>query len=166
MGAFVPMATTLFSTVVGLGNQSQQAQIQANQANYMAQVARNSQQAANTEAERALQEGQVQVEQQQLKTGQQIGSERAQLASQGGDVDQGSDLDVIGDTARTGAFNAQTLANNAAYTAWQRQLQAAGYAGQASLYGSQAQNAFLPFNNSLLGSAASVSSKWAPFLST
>jgi hypothetical protein len=164
MGAVITAITPLLSAGIGLAGQAQQAQIQSNQANYFAQVARNNQQIADWNAQRALQQGQVQEDQQRLKTAQQIGAQRALLASQGGDVGSGSDVDLIGDNARTGEFNAQTIRNNAQLNAWNERLQSGLYGGQASLYGSQAQNAWLPSNRSLLGTATSVAQRWAPLL--
>ncbi len=171
MGAaapLIPIATTLLSTglstAMGLAGQAQQAQIQSNQANYMAQVARNNQQVAEWNAQRALQQGQVQEDQQRQRTAQQIGSQRALLAAQGGDINSGSDVDLIGDAARTGEFNAQTIRNNAQLNAWNDRLQGNLYGGQASLYGSQAQNAWLPFRNSLLSAATGVSPRWSSLL--
>src|SRR5689334_11493864 len=79
-----------------------QAEVQANQANYLAQVARNNQQVADWNAQRALQQGQVDEDRQRQKTAQQIGAQRALLAGQGGDINSGSDIDLVGDTARAG----------------------------------------------------------------
>jgi hypothetical protein len=171
MGAaapLIPVAATLLSTglstAVGLAGQAQQAQIAQNQANYLAQVARNNQQVAEWNAQRTLQQGQVDEDRQRQKTAQQIGAQRASLASQGGDINSGSDVDLIGDTARAGEFNAQTIRNNAQLNAWKDRLQGNLYGGQASLYGSQAANAWLPFNNSLLGGASSLGQRWAPLM--
>jgi hypothetical protein len=136
------------SSALGANN----TQMQADQDNYQAQVARNNQQVALWNAQRALQQGQVQEDQQRQKTAQAIGSQRAALASQGGDINSGSDLDVVGDTARTGAFNALTARSNAAANAYKYQLDATSDAGQANLFGTRASNAWTTYNNSLLAS--------------
>jgi hypothetical protein len=164
MGAVIAAITPLLSAGIGLAGQAQQAQMRSDQANYLAQVARNNQQIAEWNATRALQQGQVQEDQQRLRTAQQIGAQRALLASQGGDIGSGSDVDLIGDTARAGEFNARTIRNNAQLNAWNDRVQGSLYGGQASLYGSQSQNAWLPSNRSLLGSATSVAQRWAPLL--
>jgi hypothetical protein len=156
--------STLLATAAQLSGQAQQAEIGQNQANYMAQVARNNQQVGEWNAQRALQQGQVDEDQQRQKTAQQIGSQRALLASQGADIDSGSAVDLVGDTARSGEFNAQTIRNTAQMNAWNNRLQGNLYGGQAGLYGSQAANAWLPFNNSLLGAASSLAQRWAPLL--
>ncbi|SKA37804.1 hypothetical protein SAMN02745126_05960 [Enhydrobacter aerosaccus] len=127
-----------------------QAQIQANQASYMAQVARNNQQVAQWNAQRALQQGQVQQDLQRQKTAQAIGQQRAALASQGGDINSGSSVDLVGDTARSGEFSAQTIGNDAQARAYKYLLDANTAAGQASLYDTQASNVWSTYRNNLL----------------
>jgi hypothetical protein len=156
--------SALLSTAAQLAGQAQQAQIGQNQANYMSQVARNNQQVADWNAQRALQQGQVDEDRERQRTAQRIGAQRALLASQGGDVNAGSDVDLVGDTARQGELNAQTIRNNAQLDAWNARLRGNLYGGQASLYDSQAANAWLPFRNSLLGSASSLGQRWAPLM--
>jgi hypothetical protein len=127
------------------------ARMQADQAGYMAQVARNNQQVAQWNAQRALQQGQVQEDQQRQKTAQAIGTQRANLASQGGDIGSGSNVDLIGDTARAGAFDALTIRGNAQANAYKYLLDANAEAGQESLYSTRASNIWSSYGNSLLG---------------
>ena len=155
----IALATAGVSAATGIAGQMQQTQIQADQANYMAQVARNNQQVAQLNAQRALQQGQVQEDLQRQKTAQRISTQRAGLASQGGDVNSGSSLDIIGDTARTGEFNAQTIRNDAATSAWHRLLDANSDAGEASLYDTRAANTWLTYGDSLLGKQANWSTR-------
>ncbi len=171
MGAAAPLMAAaavpaLLSTGISLAGQAQGAKMQSDQANYMAQVARNNQQIADWNAQRALEQGQLQEDQQRLKTAQQIGSQRAALAAQGGDVNSGSGIDLIGDTARMGELDARTIRNNAELDAWNDRLEGNTYGGRANLYATQASNAWLPFNNSLLGSAVGLARRWAPLMST
>ncbi|MBS0520511.1 MAG: hypothetical protein JSR90_17580 [Proteobacteria bacterium] len=147
MGAAVPFITTGISAGLGAATQAHQAQIQAGQAGYMAQVARNNQQVAQWNAQRALQQGEIQQDQQRQKTTQAIGQQRAALASQGGDVNSGSNLDLIGDTARSGEFAAQTIGNDAQARAYKFLLDANSAAGQASLYDTRAANIWSTYNN-------------------
>jgi hypothetical protein len=149
----VSMAVLGVTSVLGTAAGTQRTRMQADQARYQAQVARNNQQIAQWNADRVLQQGQVREDLQRQKTAQAIGTQRAALASQGGDIDAGSPVDVIGDTARAGAFDAQTIRNGARTNAWKDLLDANADAGRASLYGSQAANTWLDFDNSLLGSA-------------
>jgi len=128
------------------------AQEQADQASFQAQVARNNQQVAQGNAQRALQQGQIAEDRARQNAALAIGSQRAALASQGGDVDSGSALDLVGDTARTGAFNALTARNEGQNNAYRFQLAANADAGDASLDDTKASNIWTNYNNSLLGS--------------
>jgi hypothetical protein len=101
----------------------------------------------------------VQQDQQRQKTAQAIASQRARSASQGADIGSGSDLDLVGDLARAGEFDADTIANDTQAKAYQYELAANSYAGRASLADSEASNDWLKFNNSLLGSSVNSPAK-------
>ncbi|MBN9086238.1 MAG: hypothetical protein J0J01_04980 [Reyranella sp.] len=157
------LAMNAAGSVMGMIGQGQQAAASAAQANYQAQLARNNQQIAEWNAQRALQQGQVAEQQQRFKTSQVIGTQRAALASQGGDINSGSPLDIVGDSARAGEFDAQTIRNNAAMQAYGFRVQAANAGAQSELYRQSADNtmAALPFGigSSLLGGASSLFDK-------
>jgi len=158
-------------SVIGQANSAQaQASAQAGQANYMAQVARNNQMLAERNAALVTQQGEIDAQKKQLEVGQVEGKQRAALASQGGDVNSGSPLDILGDTARAGYTDVATIRSNAAYAAYGYKVQGAGFGGQAGLYGSAATNATnslstLPFGvgSSLLGGASSIADKWVSY---
>ncbi len=166
--AVASLVASAGSTVLGAIGQANRAQADAGQASYMAQVARNNQIIADRNATLALQQGQVQEDRQRLKTAQVLGSQRAALAAQGGDVNAGSDLDILGDTARAGESDAQAIHNNTMLRAYGHQLEATSAGGQANLYSANAANtmANLPFGigSSLLGGASSLADKWAGYL--
>jgi len=153
------MALTAGGAIISQAGQAQQAQAAAGEASYRAQVARNNQQVASWNAQRALQQGQVAEDQQRQKTAQAIASQRAQMAGQGSDINSGSDVDLIGDTARSGEFKAQCIRNDAQDNAYKFELGANAAAGQASLADSQASNDLSSFNTSLLGSSLSGAGK-------
>jgi hypothetical protein len=154
------LALTAAGTAMSAIGQGQQAAASAAQANYQAQLARNNQMVAEWQAQRALEQGRASEQQQRFKTAQVIGSQRAALASQGGDIDSGSPLDIVGDTARAGEFDAQTVRNNAALQAYGFRVQAANAGAQSNLYSASAANtmAALPFGigSTLLGGARSL----------
>ena len=155
------------STGMSMIGQSNAAAASAGQANYQAQLARNNQMVAEWNAQRALEQGRVAEQQQRFKTAQVIGAQRAALASQGGDVNSGSPLDIVGDSARAGEFDAQTVRNNAAMQAYGFRVQAANAGAQSNLYSANAANATaaLPFalGSSLLGGASSLFGKGLGF---
>ncbi len=161
------LALTAASTVMGAIGQRQQAAASAGMANYQAQVARNNQMVAEWNAQRALQQGQVDEQNQRLKSAALLGSQRAALASQGGDVDSGSPLDVQADTARAGEYDAQTIRNNDALKAYGYRVQGANAGAEANLddYKAASTMAALPYGigSSLLGGASSLGDKYLGF---
>ena len=114
----IALATTVIGTGLSIASQVQQANAQAGMAGYQAQLARNRQMIADWQAQRAEQQGRVDEQQQRSKTAQVAGAQRAALASQGGDVNSGSPLDIAGDTARAGEFDARTIRSNAGLKAF------------------------------------------------
>jgi hypothetical protein len=123
-------------------------------------MARNNQQVAEGYAQRALQQGQVDEQNARLKSAALLGSQRAALASQGGDVDSGSPLDIQADTARAGEYDVQTIRNNAALKAYGYRVQAANAGAEANLddFKAGSATASLPYSigSSLLGGAKSL----------
>jgi hypothetical protein len=160
----IAIASTVLSTGLSIAQQSQQAAAQAGMAGYQAQLARNNQMIAEWNAERALQQGQIDEQQQRFETAQLIGSQRAALASQGGDINSGSPLDIAGDSARAGEFDARTFRDKAAMKAFGLRQQGYSAAAHASRYDASATDAMasLPFGigSTLLGDARSVAAKW------
>lgn len=111
-------------SVLALMGNRQQAAADAGQAAYRAAVARNQAEIAQRNADLARQQGEADAQRSQLRTARLEGSQRALLAAQGGDVDSGSPLDVVADTARAGATDAATLRSNAALRAYNYTLDA------------------------------------------
>jgi len=164
-------AASLALAAVGTGmsaiGQAQQGAASAAQANYQAQVARNNQMISEWYAQRALQQGSVDEQNQRSKASALLGSQRAALAAQGGDVNSGSPLDIQADTARAGEYDAQTIRNSAALKAYNYRLQGYNSAADAGRYDSQATNtmAALPFGvgSSLLSGASSLADKYLAY---
>jgi hypothetical protein len=149
------IGASLLSTGMGVIGGMQSAQAQAGQASYMAQVARNNQLIAQRNAQIALDQGEAQVTRLQLQREQIKGSQRAALAAQGGDVNVGSPVDIVGDTERASATDIATTRYNATLRAWGFGNEAAGYGASASAYGAAGSNLLstLPYGigSSLLG---------------
>lgn len=143
----VPAACAGVDALLG----ANKAQMQAGEASYMAQVARNNQQVAQWNAQRALDQGQAQQDRQRQQTGLAIGQQRAALATQGGDVNSGSSLDLVGDTAREGELAAQTIGDESRSRAYRFLVDASNDAGQANLYDSRAINIGSSYRNDLIG---------------
>src|SRR5258708_40064259 len=99
--------------IMGMAMQSQQANAQAASATYQAQVARNNAAVQEWNARNAEKVGLVAEDQQRQKTALAIGSERAALAAQGGDVNSGSPGDTTSGTPPAGTFHARTSPSHA-----------------------------------------------------
>jgi len=169
---FIPLITSVVSTGLGIASQIQQGQAQATQANYMAQVARNNQIMAEQSARiheqnaRDTELRSLAAEQQKrTSTSQLIGKQRALMASQGGDINDGSAVDIVGDTARAGEFDALVIRDEGNRQKYNHLVQAANARGRAtnaglqtSMYSSQAASTLdrLPFTvgSTLLGGAS------------
>lgn len=70
------------------------------------------------QADDAIQRGELDVNKQRSATQGLIGAQRASYAGQGVELDNGSALDVQGDTAQYGEMDALMARNNAAREAW------------------------------------------------
>ncbi len=161
---YIAIASSVLGTGLSIAGQSQKAQADAAQAAYQAQVARNNQALMEINARQAEAQGESDAERQELQTSQLEGRQRAALAAQGGDVNSGSNLDLLGDTARAGATDIATIRNNAAWKAYGYRVAGLGDEAVANADDSAAANATasLPFGigSSLLGGASRVADKW------
>jgi hypothetical protein len=159
--AIASLALTAVGTGASfLGQMNQQAAAGAQQS-YLAQQARQRQMIADQQANDAKQRGEVNVQRQRDITAQRIGTQRAALAAQGTDL-EGSPTDILGDTARSGEFDALTLRNNAAREAYGYQVQGAGFGADAAMRESF-QPSYLGAGASLLTGASSLADKWTKF---
>lgn len=163
--AIVGMAATAASGVMQAIGSANQAGAQSAQALYQAQIARRNAQRMEWNAQRAEQQGRVDEQNARQKAAQVLGAQRAALASQGGDVNSGSPLDIQADTARAGEYDAQTIRNNASIQAYNFRNQSADLLSSASASDAAAANSManLPFSvgSSLLGTTASIAGKVA-----
>lgn len=129
---------------------------------YNATVARNNQQIANQNADLAIFKGNAAEQQSRQRTAQTIGTERAVMGASGFDVNSGTNLRTQADTARIGAIDAQTIADNAARSAWGYRTQAGNFGAQADL--DRAQGTFGAMQ-SLIGGGSNFADKWSKWTS-
>jgi hypothetical protein len=146
---------------------AQQGQAASRQAQYQAQVADNNATIQRGMAADALQRGEVAEQQQREKTAQQISTQRAALASSGTDVNSGSNVNIQGDTAAAGEFDALTIRGNAAREAYGDTVNAMSDTATAGLDRSKASAAedagMFGAGADLLSGASSVSNKWLSY---
>lgn len=163
------LAASAGGTVMSAMGAQRQAQATSDAANYQAQVARNNQMVADWKSADDLARGAVAVQQRQTKTALQIASQRAAMGSTGGDVNSGSALDIVGDTAASGEFDALTIRNNAEREAYGDKVQAGNFGADAGLDTMRANSAAsmeaLGVGANLLAGASSVADKWSVYRS-
>ena len=132
---------------------------------YQAQVAMNNAGTAAKAGDTALAQGQVAAQQQYQVGSQRQGQARAAFGADGVSANSGSAVDVQSGIARTTALDVGAVGYNADVQAVGLRNQVANYDTQANVDRTAASNAvtsgFLGAAGSLIGSASSVSSKWA-----
>jgi hypothetical protein len=176
--AAASIAATAGSAVMGAVSSSQQSAAQAAQARqqadaarYQAAVAENQRLVLQWQAQDAEKRGKIAEDQRRTKTRLQIGAQRAALASMGGDINSGSAVDIVGDTASVGEFDALTIRSNYQRDAWDKKVQAANAGSDAAMadfaaagYRSRAEsyesNSWVGVGANLIAGASTVSDKW------
>lgn len=139
LSSTLPAISDIFSTI---GNTYATAQAQGvaakwEQFKYGQQqwAADQNRQFAELMSEDAIRRGDRAALEHRKKIRQLIGSQRAALAAQGIDVNSGSAMDTQMDTATLGAYDVETIKNNAWREAWGLKTQASQYATQAAMAG-------------------------------
>lgn len=148
------------ATAMGAYGTYQQGQQQKAQAEYQAAVANNNAIIAERQAQDSLDRGRVEEQQHRLKVAQMKGTQRSALAASGVQVDSGSALDVVADTAMMGEFDALTIRNNAEREAYAYRVQGSNYQAESGLYSlagrNAARNGSFGAATTLLGGAAQI----------
>lgn len=98
------------------GYQQAKAQKAAGEYNY--QVAQQNADIAAVQAQDAQNRGALEANEQRLRTRLAIGQQRAAMAANNVDLQTGTPLDVLGDTALFGAVDERRIRLNAAREAW------------------------------------------------
>lgn len=111
--------------------QQKQAEYQAAVANNNAIVAEQNAQIQDRAAQDALNRGRIEEQQHRLKVAQMKGTQRSALAASGVEVDSGSALDMVADTAMMGEMDALTIRNNAERESYNFQVGAYNARAQA-----------------------------------
>ncbi|MEK9754489.1 MAG: hypothetical protein VW338_14945 [Rhodospirillaceae bacterium] len=165
--AYASIAASAVSTVVGAVGSIQQGRAAQAQANYQAQVARNNKIVADRQAADALERGKVSELNYRREVSRLAGRQKAVLAGNGVVVDQGSALDILGDTAELGELDALTIRSNAEREAYGYRVQGNNFEADARLAqarGSAAASAgTFGAITGLLSGAGSVANKWYGF---
>lgn len=163
MGVYAAVAAVAISVIsAGMSayGQIQQGDNQKKLNDYQAAIGERSAKISDQAADDAEERGRVAEQQQRLKTSQIIGTQRSALASGGVQVDSGSALDVVADSAMLGEMDALTVRQNAEREAYQYRLQAYSsrtQAGMSTLAGNNAaSNAAWGAGTTLIGGLGSA----------
>ena len=163
----VVIAMTVASTAMAAKGQMEAGKAAQAQAQYQAALARNNQIIADRAAEDALKRGEIAEQNQRQKTGLLIGAQVNELAAQGFTLDEGTPLDILGDTAAAGELDALTIRSNAAREAYNFRAQGMNYQAEGQLdllRGSAARSAAnINTASTLLSGAGSFASQYNQF---
>lgn len=167
-------AVSIGTSILGAGmtayGQMEQGKAAAAQSRYQAAVQRNNQIINERQADDAVQRGRIAEQQQRLQTAQVASRQRASLAANGLDLNSGSAVDILSDTAMLGELDALTVRSNAEREAWGYRVQGSNAAASAGLLDAQASSAkragMMGAGASLLTGAGSVANKWYGFRTT
>lgn len=163
--AAISLAATAASTVVGFMGSMQQGRAAQAQANYQAAVSRNNAQMAEWQAQDAIKRGQIEEDQHRRKVSQFIGTQRVGFGASGFDLGDETAVDILGDTAAMGEYDALTIRNNAAREAWGYRVQGSNYTAEANLQTMRGQaarsGAMWQGVGDLLGGAAKFGSNYS-----
>ena len=162
--AMVSVAFSAMGAISQASGQRAQGQAQQQTYNYKAQVNDNNKQVSEWKAQDAVDRGYVREQQHRIKVSNLKGRQRAGLASMGVEVDTGSALDTLEDTAELGELDALTIRSNAERESYDRKVDAMNDSAQGDVNRMSGENALTAGNmgakTSLLSGIGSVASKW------
>ena len=117
------MAVTAVSTAAGMYAQNQAQKTQADaaraSAEYNAQVAANEAATQQELARNEISKGIADRERQQRQAARAMGEMRAQMGASGFEMDSGSNLSLLAESAGERQYDSQVIMNNAEQAAWQ-----------------------------------------------
>ena len=139
------IAVTAISTGVGMYAQQQQAQAQERSAKaaaaYNAQVAENEAATQRQLAQNEISKGIADRERQQRQAARAMGEMRANMGASGFEMDSGSNLSLLAESAQEHQYDADVIMSNANQAAWQHLVAAGGAENQGTYAQWQRANA-------------------------
>lgn len=127
------MALMALGTGMQVFGQVQQGDAAQAQANYQAAVDRRNADIADYQSREAISRGEVAVAERRKQIGIDESKQIALLAANGIDVQDGSSLDIIGDTNYTGELDALAIRDNARREAFGHEVGASNYLASAGM---------------------------------
>ena len=147
-------------TALSAAGTVQQGQAQAANARYQAQISANNAALAQFYADDAIARGAEEADLQSERARAIAGQQTAALAASGIDVQSGTALGVLGDTAEAAEIDRLTIRDNAAREAYRYQVDAANAQAQAAASSSVQTGSFLSAGGSLLTGLGGVGERW------
>ena len=139
------IGATVLSTGVGMVSQYMAGQQQAKSAKaaaeYNAQVAANEAATQKQLAQNEIAKGIADRERQQRQAARAMGEMRANMAASGFELDSGSNLSLLTESAQEHQYDSQVIMNNAAQAAWQHMVGVTAAENQGSFANWQKANA-------------------------
>lgn len=149
------MVLMLGSTLLGAVGQIQQAQAQAAAARHNAKVQEMNAKIARDRARDAIERGAKEEQRKRMEVAKIIGQQKVAYAANNVDLNFGSPLDTVVDTAVLGELDALTIRTNAYREAYDHQVDAANMKAGANLSRAEARAAstggFLAAAGTVLG---------------
>ncbi|TPQ24939.1 hypothetical protein C2U68_17330 [Methylomonas koyamae] len=156
------LGSSLLSAGMSAYQASEQASAAKKQAQYQAQVDANNAKMAEWARSDALQRGEIEAQRSMQSRAQLIGRQRAALAANGVELNQGSALDLLTSTEYLGQQEVDTIQNNALREAWGYSNQAAEFRSGSAFADWRARNTS-PGKAALLSGASSLISSASQF---
>jgi hypothetical protein len=165
--AMISAAASVIGTGVSAVGQVQAGKAAQAAGDYNAAVARNNQIVAEQQAADAQRRGEVAETEQRRKVRMLTGTQRAALAASGVQLDQGTALDILGDTAAMGELDALTIRNNAEREAYGYRVQGVNFGAEAGLQTMRGQSAMtsglIGAGGTVLSGAGNVTDRWLTY---
>lgn len=165
--AIASLAATVVGTSVAAYGAIQSGNAQKAAAAAREQQNRNNAVLAQRAADDALARGDINAGTKARQTAQLMGQQRAGLAANGIDTNEGSALDLQADVAASGEFDQLTIRSNAMREAAGYEAQGMNYQTQGSIDRATGDNAasagMLSATSSIVGGAGAVASQWYDF---
>lgn len=162
--AMISAAASVIGTGVSAVGQVQAGKAAQAAGDYNAAVARNNQIVAEQQAADAQRRGEVAETEQRRKVRMLAGSQRAALGASGVQLDAGTPLDLLGDTAAMGELDALTIRNNAEREAYGYRVQGVNFGAEAGLQTMRGNNAMsgalMSAGGTVLSGAGNVTDRW------
>jgi len=157
--AVAGLALTAGTAALGAFSSYQQAQSNNKATEWNAKLLERNADIENIKARDAIERGKVAENEQRQKVKQFASSQKAAFSSSGLLADEGTNLDIIKDTAGFGELDALTIRRNAGVEAWSFNNQAEDLKAQASLTRMRKTNPLLAAGGSLITGGSQLASQ-------